>query len=228
MPRLTVGVAVVLACAGSAGAQDIRWRHDYAAARREATAAGKPLLLDFGTEACTWCRKLDATTLKVPAVVELLNAHFIPVKVDGEREAELVRQARVESYPTLLVVSPDGRIVGRHDGYADAAKLLPLLRQAVPAKPAATGVVQAGAVVRPTAADHLAQARADHDAGRYLACIERCDRLVAAYPAGPEATEARRLSAAITADPKKWERVTAQLRADLDVLSKNLDAAMKR
>lgn len=228
MPRLAVGVLCVLGCAGSAGAQEIRWRHDYAAARREATAAGKPLLLDFGTEACTWCRKLDATTFKAAAVVELLNAQFIPVKVDGDREAELVRLARVESYPTLLVVSPDGRIVGRHDGYADAAKLLPLLRQAVPARPAATGVVQAGAVVRPTAADHLAQARADYDAGRYLACIERCDRLLAAQPTSPEAAEARKLTAAITADPKKWERVTAQLQADLAALSKNLDAAMKR
>ncbi|MGL6097907.1 MAG: thioredoxin family protein, partial [Fimbriiglobus sp.] len=62
------GCAVVVigwvATAPAATAQDVRWRHDYAAARREAADSGKPLLLDFGTENCVWCRRLDATTFR--------------------------------------------------------------------------------------------------------------------------------------------------------------------
>src|SRR4051794_16634069 len=88
--------AVVLAglCGdGRAVAQDVKWRHDYAAARKEATATGRPLLLDFGTEQCVWCKKQDATTLKVPGIVDQLNGRFIPVKIDAEKDEWLARAA---------------------------------------------------------------------------------------------------------------------------------------
>lgn len=220
--RRAIALAVVLACAGPSLGQDVRWRHDYQAARKEATAAGKPLLLDFGTEACTWCRKLDTTTFRNPSVVELLNDRFVPVKVDGEKDAWLTRAAGVEAFPTLVLLSPEGKVLARHDGYADAGKLLPLLRQVLPTKPVAP------AKPASPAAELLAQARADHDAGRYLACIERCDRLLAAHPAGPEAADARRLSSGITADPAKWDRVTGQLQSDLVALHKTLGASLGR
>jgi hypothetical protein len=58
-------------------------------------------------------------------------------------------------------------------------------------------------------------ARGDHDAGRYLACLERCDRLAADHPDGPEAVEARRLAALITTDPQKWRKVREQSDATL-------------
>ena len=220
--RRAVAVAIVLLSGAAGYGQDVRWRHDYPAARKEAAAAGKPLLLDFGTEACTWCRKLDATTFRTPAVVELINDRFIPVKVDGDKDAWLTRAAGVEAFPTLVFLSPEGKVLGRQDGYADAGKLLPILRQVLPGKPVAPAKSPSPAT------DLLAQAKADHDAGRYLACIERCDRLLAAHGTGPEAAEARRLSAAITADPAKWGRVTGQLQSDLTALHKTLDASLGR
>jgi thioredoxin-related protein len=233
MPRAAVGfwlvvvVAVELGSAGAAAAQEVRWRQDYAAARKEAAASGRPLLLDFGNEGCVWCRKLDATTFRDRAVVELLNERFIPVKVDGDREEWLTRAAAVNAFPTLVILSADGKIVGRHEGYADAAKMTTLLKQAAPAeapKPAAAPV----AAARTPAAELLTAARADHAAGRYLACIERCDRLISAFAASPEAGEARRLSAGITADPVKWRQVTGQLETDLTALQQNLGAALGR
>ncbi|MBX9582804.1 MAG: DUF255 domain-containing protein [Gemmataceae bacterium] len=224
MRRTSVVGAMVLAFAGQAVGQEVRWRHDYSAARKEAAAANKPLLLDFGSEDCVWCRKLDATTFRQPAVAELLNDRFVPVKVDGQKDAWLSQKAGVEAFPTLVLLSPEGKILARHDGYADVGKLLPLLRQVLPTKP----VAPAPAAPRPPVVELLAQARADHDAGRYLACIERCDRLLAAHPAAPEAADARRLTAAITADPAKWGRVTGQLQSDLTALQRDLHAALGR
>ena len=86
MPRMASGIcaiAAVLFSAVAAQAQEVRWRPDYAAARKEAAATGKPMLLDFGSENCSWCRKLDSTTFRDRSVIELLNDRFIPVKVDG-------------------------------------------------------------------------------------------------------------------------------------------------
>jgi thiol-disulfide isomerase/thioredoxin len=235
--RLTCGAGLVLLLTSNpVTAQQVNWRQDYAAARKEATAAGKPLVLDFGTEGCIWCRRLDATTFRDPTVVQLLNDRFIPVKVDAEREERLTQAAGVQSFPTIVVVSPDGKVVNRHEGYADAAKMSALLRQSMSAVPKAAPKPPSSPAPTPTptpsdrttAAELLTLARADHDAGRYLTCIERCDRLMSGYGSSPEAAEARRLSAGITGDPAKWRRVTVQIEADLAVVKRDLDAALGR
>lgn len=222
MPRRMGGagavvLAVVVGWGTPARAQEVRWRQDYAAARKEAAAAGRPLLLDFGNDGCVWCRKLDATTFRDRGVVALLNERVIPVKVDGTRDEWLARAAGVEAYPTLVLVAADGKVVARHEGYADAAKMTAFLRKA-PAPEAAA----------PPPADLLAPARADHDAGRYLACVGRCDRVMSDHPDTPAAAEARSLSARISGDAQKWRRVTDQLRTDLSALHRDLDAALRR
>lgn len=232
MPRVTVGAVAALvigAAVGSpapAAAQEVRWRNDYAAARKEATASGRPLLLDFGNEACVWCRKLDATTFRDPAVVALLNDRFIPVKVDGDREAWLTKAVGVQAFPTLVLIAADGKVLGRHEGYADAAKMMALLRPA--AAPSAPKPAETATAARSPASDLLAAARTDHDAGRYLACLSACDRLMSEYTGSAEVADAKRLSAGITGDPDKWRRVTGQLESDLTALHRNLDAALKK
>jgi len=223
MPRMAAGCVIVLLWVGSAGAQDVRWRPDYSAARKEAAATGKPLLLDFGSESCLWCRKLDATTFRDRAIVELVNEKFVPVKVDGERDQRLAQSVGVEAFPTLAIVTAEGRIVARHEGYADVPKMMSLLRQAPAAakespKPAA----------KSAAGDLLAVARADHEAGRYLACVQKCDRVAVSFAGSVEAGEARKLSATIAADPVKWKRVTEQLESDFLSVKADLAAALKR
>jgi thioredoxin-related protein len=225
MPRMALCILVILLSADAARAQDVRWRTDFAAARKEAAAAGKPLFLDFGTEACVWCRKMDATTLRDRTVVDLLNANFIPVKVDGEREARLTQSVGVQAFPTLAIVSAQGQVLARHEGYADVSKLMAILRQAPsPAKAQPKPAIAA----RPVSADLLTAAQLDHDAGRYLACLQKCDRLAANYAGTADAGEARKLSAAVAADPAKWKCVTDQLELEFTAVKKDLDAALKR
>ncbi len=141
MPRMHLVLSAVLvigallSTTAPATAQDVRWRTDYSAARREAKETGRPLLLDFGTEGCVWCRKLDATTFRDPKMVKLLNDRFIPVKIDANKEQRLTNALGIESFPTLVLASPDGKVIGRHVGYGDVAELTALLNKA-PAPPA--------------------------------------------------------------------------------------------
>ncbi|MBN9120635.1 MAG: thioredoxin family protein [Planctomycetes bacterium] len=144
MPRKRFTTVLLVACAwtflatGSASAQDVKWLTDYAAARKVATETGRPLLLDFGTEACFWCKKLDATTFRDPKVVKLLNEGFVPVKIDAQRHPRMVEALKIDGFPTLILASPEGKVLGRHAGYADAAQLTALLSKApAPVVPAA-------------------------------------------------------------------------------------------
>ena len=122
--RRAAGFMFVLATlASSAQAQEIRWRMDYAAARKEALDRDLPLLLDFGTETCHWCKRLDATTFRHEAIVSLVNGRFIPLKVDAEKQATLADALHIRSYPTLVLAGADGKIIGTMEGYLDANRL---------------------------------------------------------------------------------------------------------
>jgi thioredoxin-related protein len=108
---------------------DIRWRTDYATALKEAQDKNLPLLIDFGTANCFWCRKLDETTFRDAKVIAAINEKFVPLKLDGEKEGALVQKLRITAYPTLVIASADKRILDTLDGYQEADKLLDRLQK---------------------------------------------------------------------------------------------------
>ncbi|MBN9523404.1 thioredoxin family protein [bacterium] len=253
MIRTTLAVAALLVGAGAASAQEVRWRADYAAARKEAVAANKPLLLDFAAEWCGPCKKMEATTFRNAGVVTAVSGSVIPVRVDADKDTWLVKAAGIQAFPTLILLSPEGKVLARREGFADVPTMTAFLQDGLRARPAAIAAQPATPAVQPAApavqpavavqpaaqptpvqpaaatvpvtpaAGLLAAARADFAAGRYLACIERCDRLSA--QATPEAAEARQLASAITADPQKWRRVIEQLETDLAAARRGIPAA---
>jgi thioredoxin-like negative regulator of GroEL len=106
-----------------ATAQEVQWRFDYNAARQEAQQKNRPLILDFGTENCFWCKKLDMTTFHDPTVMMILNERFIPLRIDADKDALLAETLRVTSYPTLVLASPDGKILGTLEGFLEPTRL---------------------------------------------------------------------------------------------------------
>ena len=167
-----VTVSVLFAVALPAAAQQVEWRQDYAKARAEARTSGRPLVLDFSTEQCMWCRKLEATTFRDPAVAALLARDFVPLHVDALRQPALARALKIDRYPTLLFAAPDGTILGRHVGFVDAGRFRGQLERAlarVPAKAPAAEIEhayrEAGAAIQtrdyPRAIALLRQVAAD-------------------------------------------------------------------
>ena len=117
-----------------ASAQEVRWRSDYVKARREATDKGLPLVIDFSTANCFWCRQLEARTFTDPAVAALLNDHCIPLHLDAAAEPDLAAKMNIKLYPTLVYASPDGNILGFQEGFIEA----PVFREQVQRAVAAT------------------------------------------------------------------------------------------
>jgi thioredoxin-related protein len=107
---------------GEARTQEVHWRTDYNAARKEALEKNRPIVLDFGTESCFWCKKLDATTFQEPAVTSLMNEHFIPLKVNAQASVALTEALRIQSFPTIVLAAPDGKILGTLEGYMEASR----------------------------------------------------------------------------------------------------------
>jgi thioredoxin-like negative regulator of GroEL len=121
LSRLLLLNAILLGTVAPATAGEIPWRLDYNAARKEAKEKNKPIILDFGTANCHWCKQLDTTTFRDPAIVKALTERFIPVKIDATKDSELAQALGITSFPTLVFAAPNGKIVGQQDGYIEAA-----------------------------------------------------------------------------------------------------------
>ncbi len=49
----------------------------------------KPIFLSIGYSACHWCHVMERESFENPAVAEVLNAHFVSIKVDREERPDL-------------------------------------------------------------------------------------------------------------------------------------------
>lgn len=123
-------------------AQEIRWRDSYADAQRESIQTGRPLFMEFSSEACFWCRKLEGVTLNNADVARLINERFIPVRIDVQVETELARAVAVRSFPTVFVVAPDRTIVARHEGFAEAGQMVQILNQGLDKVPSRSTIAR--------------------------------------------------------------------------------------
>ncbi len=117
-----LGVAVCTALIAPAFAAE--WMTNFDAAMAKAAAENKAVLADFtGSDWCGPCKYLKATVLNNPAFVSYAQDKFVLLEVDLprrtdfdpdqlKRNQELARRYRVSGFPTLLVLTPEGLLVG--------------------------------------------------------------------------------------------------------------------
>lgn len=139
--------SAVLALVSPAFAGGEVWTADFEAAKKDATASGKDLLIDFtGSDWCGWCKKLVAEVFSQEAFKQGVKDSFVLVEVDFPRDRsklseeqlaankELGGKYGVRGYPTVLLCDAEGRpfgITGYQAGGPDAyVKHLNELREA--------------------------------------------------------------------------------------------------
>jgi thiol:disulfide interchange protein DsbD len=97
----------------------IKWEKNFEEALKKARKAGKPVFVDFWADWCGWCHRLDRTTYVDPEVVRRAQ-DFVAVKVNTEgsrRDVEVALRYEVDSLPTILFLSPEGRQLHRLPGF---------------------------------------------------------------------------------------------------------------
>ncbi|MGD2178543.1 MAG: thioredoxin domain-containing protein [Anaerolineae bacterium] len=86
-------------------------------ALQKANAEDKPIFLSIGYSACHWCHVMERESFEDEATAEILNEHFVSVKVDREERPDLDRiymsavQALTGSggWPMSVFLTPDGK-----------------------------------------------------------------------------------------------------------------------
>lgn len=110
---------------------DVTWVDGLPGALEQAAQADRPVMVDFYTEWCGWCKKLDAEVYTDERVEKLLTEAFVCVKIDGDTNEQLVEKYEVEGYPTIVILDTDGTTLKRIDGFEPADLFLIELRDAL-------------------------------------------------------------------------------------------------
>lgn len=113
---------------GEANGQ-IDWRPSADAAFSDARAGNRLVMIDFYTDWCEWCQKMDSDVYTDPGAIGAVS-RFVPVKLNAEKEgSSLADKYGVNGYPTILFVDANGREVHRITGYEDATDFANELQQ---------------------------------------------------------------------------------------------------
>lgn len=121
-------VVILVACGVSTEAAD--WETDFAKAAASAGKAKSYLLLDFsGSDWCGWCMRLDGEVFSKSEFKKYAKKNLVCVLVDfphqkkqsnlqKEQNARLAEKYGINGYPTVIILAPDGELVGR-TGYVE-------------------------------------------------------------------------------------------------------------
>ena len=142
MKRVILFIGVAIALLSTLAAQEsVKW-YSIEEAVQLASQEPRVLVIDVYTDWCGWCKRMDADTFSDPAVAEIMNKHFYPVKLNAEGKedvvigdktfkfvengrrgyneiAAVVTKGRL-SYPTISYVDDQGRVLEAAPGYKTA------------------------------------------------------------------------------------------------------------
>ena len=105
--------------------EEVKWLTNFAQAHEIAKKENKVLFVDFsGSDWCGWCIKLHKEVLSQKAFLDYAKDNLVLVLIDFPRRkaqspeekrqnAALARQFNVRGYPTVLLISPEGKILAK-------------------------------------------------------------------------------------------------------------------
>lgn len=148
-------LAIILSLYATASAQEAKTVRWLTFEQLEDSLAMKPknVFIDFYTDWCTYCRKMDKVVFTKPEVINLLNKDYYAVHFNAETGKEIMFDGQIFindqvgktrrpvhqiaqllatregtfAPPTLVVLDENFKVKDRHFEYMDSKKLLKFL-----------------------------------------------------------------------------------------------------
>lgn len=123
--RLILVLALAVVGGACGGSDDRPWfRGDLDAALTVAADTDRLVMVEFYTDWCVWCRRLEEVTFADPQVVAEME-RFVPIRLDAEgRGREVASRYGVDRYPTVVFLDATGVEVDRILGFLPPDRFL--------------------------------------------------------------------------------------------------------
>ncbi|MDQ6832224.1 MAG: DUF255 domain-containing protein [Chloroflexota bacterium] len=92
-------------------AGDVQWQEWGVEAFDCARAEGKPILLSISAVWCHWCHVMDRATYGNPEIAALVNARFIPIRVDTDLRPDINDRYNQGGWPSTVFLTPAGHVI---------------------------------------------------------------------------------------------------------------------
>jgi len=114
----------VFSIAASAG--EIIW-HDYEKGLALGKSSNKKIMINFYADWCGYCKKMEKETFGAAKVADYLNANFIAIRINSDKNMELARAYHVTGLPVTWFLTENGDKIGNRPGWMNAGTFLDLL-----------------------------------------------------------------------------------------------------
>lgn len=98
----------------------------YADALTQAGKYGMPVLIRFGANWCSWCKKMESETLKDQKVKDAMM-HYVYLYVDTDKERTTARKFGVSSLPSFVITNCNEQKLKFEQGFKTANEFEPWL-----------------------------------------------------------------------------------------------------
>jgi len=111
----------------SGSSRSIEWR-SYESALSRAKARDKAIYIYFYTDQCRYCRKMERETLADSKVIDILDEHFLSVRIDADRNSKLSREYSIRGVPVSWFLDSQGMRVGNLPGFVPVDDFVKVLK----------------------------------------------------------------------------------------------------
>lgn len=111
----------------------------YAEALKLAAKEKKIIMIDFYTDWCGWCKKLDRDTYSSEEIGKYADENVISIKINADDKggvgSAFSKKLGITGFPTIVFFDADGKEIHRVVGYKPAPAFIQELQKAVDNKP---------------------------------------------------------------------------------------------
>lgn len=111
-------------------ATDIAWHDSLESGWRVSRESGLPMVIFITSEHCTYCDAMQSSTWCESSVRERIGAGFIAIRLRQGHNDKTLGRIRIPMYPTTLIGTPEGKVIGHRSGFQPPGGLHQLLSEA--------------------------------------------------------------------------------------------------
>ena len=122
--RKSIAMAVVMLTALVVRAEAPFVDEPFDQALKDAGTANKLVMIDFFATWCAPCKAMDKNTWPDKSVQAWVGDHAVALRLDADKSQNITDKYKVEDFPCVLFIKPDGTEAGRISGYVEPKEFL--------------------------------------------------------------------------------------------------------